>query len=279
MKKENLAQIVELSRLCLEHYWQGDHDFYLAYFTEDATWIGAQQEQFCHGKGHIAEVFRSIAAEMQTCHLLHQEYQVIHSDKTSCTVMGRYLATTDDTAPYFLQAWQRITMLWTWEADGPKIRHCHVSNPLGELKVVEGETFVNTIGKISNEFLKLRQQAMYCQKRIALTDGRENVHFVSPYEIEHATANRRTTIVFLSGGKQICARIRITDLLEQAGGVLVSVHRSHLVNPFCISRLEKQTIILQSGISLPIPEKRYTEIRETLQGFLSEDLEKKAWSR
>lgn len=269
MMKDTALQILDQTRSVLESYWQGNCEEILTYFAEDSTWIGAQLEQFYQGKVHIAQAIHQIFAEMKPCYLLHQEYRLVHRDKNSCTVMGRYLATTDETAEYFLQGWQRVTFLWVLEDEIPKIRHCHVSNPIGELKVAKGEAFVNTIGKMAYQFLKLHQQATHSKQRIMVLDRSDTMHFISPYEIAYATADRHNTNIVLIHGQEIFARLKITDLLEQAEGRLVAIHRSHLVNPFYVSHLEKQTAVLRSGVRLPIPEKKYTEIRERLQAVFS----------
>ena len=101
MMKDTALQILDQTRSVLESYWQGNCEEILTYFAEDSTWIGAQLEQFYQGKVHIAQAIRQISAEMKPCYLLHQEYRLVHRDKNSCTVMGKYLATTDETAEYF----------------------------------------------------------------------------------------------------------------------------------------------------------------------------------
>lgn len=270
MIKDMALQILAQTRQVLESYWQGNCEEILTYFAEDSTWIGAQLEQFYQGKAQIAQALRRVSAEMKPCYLLHQEYRLVHRDKNSCTIMGKYLATTDETAEYFLQGWQRVTLLWVLEEETPKIRHCHVSNPIGELKVAKGEAFVNTIGKMAYQFLKLHEQAEHSRQRLMVLDRSDTMHFISPYEIAYATADRHNTNIFLINGQEIFARLKITDLLEQTGGTLVAIHRSHLVNPFYVSHLEKQTAVLRSGVRLPIPEKKYTEIRERLLAFFSD---------
>lgn len=273
MKKELAAIALALTQELLEAYWQKDYAPLADYFAPEGTWIGAQQEQFYQGKDEITRALQRVVAEMQPCYLLHQEYRIVCQDKNSCTVMGRYLATTDETAPYFLQAWQRVTVVWTLEKDGLKIRHYHVSNPIGELRVGKGESFVNTVGKMTYRFLQIREQAQQSKRRVILTDSQENIHFISAYEIEYAAADRRNTSVFLADGQEISARIKLTDLQQQTAGILLPVHRSYLVNPFYINHLKKQTAVLRSGACLPIPEKKYGKVREQLDEFFAQQME------
>ena len=49
MRKELLAQAVELTRRCLERYWQGDGTFVLDRCAEDVLWIASAQSQYLEG--------------------------------------------------------------------------------------------------------------------------------------------------------------------------------------------------------------------------------------
>lgn len=267
MKKEEQAKILALTQQGLVRYWQGDYEEILSHFADEGTWIGAQGEQFCWGKEAIGALLHQVASEMVPCTLLHQEYQVVYSDRASCTVMGRYLATTQGKDQTFLQAWQRVTMVWAIQGEKRQIQHCHVSNPIGELKVAKGEAFVNTIGKMAWKFLQLQVKETCGRQRLVLTDSKERVYFVSPYEIEYAAADGRSVHVTLLDGQTLTIRGKLSDLEKQAGGGLMNIHRCYLVNPLCISSLEKQTAVLCSGARLPIPEKRYTQVRESIKEF------------
>ena len=55
------------------------------------------------------------------------------------------------------------------------------------------------------------------------------------------------------------------DALEaQLGSRFVRTHRSYLVNPDYISSMERYAVVLLNGSKLPIPKKKYNELRELL---------------
>ena len=58
--------------------------------------------------------------EIQPCHLLHQAFLVAQNAGNACTIVGRYLTTTDDEVGYCLQAQQRCTVTWELGEAGPK---------------------------------------------------------------------------------------------------------------------------------------------------------------
>ncbi len=84
--------------------------------------------------------------------------------------MGRYLTTTDDEVGYCLQAQQRCTVTWELGEAGPKIKCLHVSNPMGELKLAKGETFVNVLGQTTRKYIQDRLQGMARQDRIPVAE-------------------------------------------------------------------------------------------------------------
>ena len=97
-----------------------------------------------------------------------------------------------------------------------KIRHIHVSNPMGELQLAEDTHLV-------------------CEDRNFLI------------------------------------KMSITELAEIAGEqdkkLLIPVHRSYLVNPDYISSIERYTLTLLNGTKIPIPVRKYNEVREVLLHF------------
>lgn len=95
---------------------------------------------------------------IQPCIIANGEFNVVQNQGTSCTICGRYLVQTSPEADYFLQAEQRCTFVWELISDTPKIRHMHVSNPMGELKIADGSRFVNEIGQMAKKYLEEKIQ-------------------------------------------------------------------------------------------------------------------------
>lgn len=54
---------------------------------------------------------------------------------------------------------------------------------------------------------------------------------------------------------------------EQDKKLLIPVHRSYLVNPDYISSIERYTLTLLNGTKIPIPVRKYNEVREVLLHF------------
>lgn len=264
MNRKTLQEAVRLSQECLARYWQLDPEYTLNYCDDDVVWVGSLQSQFMEGRDAVAQDFRNSMQELKPCHLLGQEFIVAQNIGNSCTIVGRYLTTTDDDVEYFLQVQQRCTFVWEQTDDGLKIKHIHVSNPMGELKVTEGELFVNEMGKMAKEYLMNHICALKERKQIIVTDENEIIHFLMLSEVVYVDANGRGCIIHTVEGEKVNARLSITDFLNAVGESFISVHRSYVVNKAYISCIKKYEIVMMDGSRIPIPVKKYKAVREIL---------------
>lgn len=266
MNKKALQEITELTQECLARFWQLDPEFVINYFDRDILWIGSAQSQYTEGYEETARDFRGIMKELKPCHLLRQEFSIVQNAGNTCTIAGRYLTTVDDEVGFFLQVQQRCTFVWELTEDGPRIRHCHISNPMGELQLARDEKFPNVLGQMSKKYWTYRLRAAQDERRIVVTDRHEVVHFLLPAEVVYANANGRHSVIHTTSDREIDARMSITGFLAAAGEGFTAVHRSYALNDAYISRIRKYEIIMVDGSRIPVPERRYKEIRETLAG-------------
>lgn len=266
MNKQTLQEMIRLTQECLVRFWQLDAEFAISHFDQDILWIGSVQSQYTEGYEETIKDFRSIMKELKPCHLLRQEFYIVQNAGSACTIAGRYLTTIDDEVGYFLQVQQRCTFVWEIIKGEPKIKHCHISNPLGELQVAEGERFPNAIGRMTKKYWTYRLQAAQEKRRIVVTDKTDVVHFLLPSEVIYAAANGRNSIIYTTSDRKIQARMSITDFLAAAGYGFGTVHRSYVLNDAYISRIQKYEVIMADGSKIPIPERKYKEIREKLAG-------------
>ena len=56
----------------------------------------------------------------------------------------------------------------------------------------------------------------------------------------------------------------ITELENMAGHKLIKVHRSYLMNPYYVRKLERFELFMSTGKRIPVAEKRYTTIKKYL---------------
>ena len=265
MRKEQLERAVELTRECLEQYWQGDASLILSHCAEDIVWIAAAQGQYLEGLEAVRQDCAATLPDLQRCRLLGQEFTAAQNLGSVCTVAGRYLVTTDETMPYFLQVQQRCTFVWELQKGELLLRHVHVSNPLGELKTDEGSNVVGQLGPMAQQYLLRHYQEQLEARRVMILDRKEGViHFLAPVEILYAAANRRWCTIHTVKEEVIPARMSITDFAHAVGEGFVSVHRSYVLNVAYITLVRPYCAVLENGEEIPIPVKKLREVRESL---------------
>lgn len=261
--KQFETDAINLTHKCLCHYWQLDYQFVLDYCASDVIWIGSRQDEFILGFDETKADFEENIKDLQPCHLINAEFHAIASSSKLCAVTGRYLVTTDNNAAFFLQVQQRCSFVWEKTDNGLKIKHIHVSNPMGELKLAENETFPTTIGKMAHQYMLNHLKRTKDNTTLIANGDGGSLHFLQLSEILYVSALGKDAVVNTVQGK-IFVKSSITNLATQAPNSLVSIHRSYLVNPAYVSSIERYSVTITNGDKLPVPAKRFNELRETL---------------
>ena len=172
MRNEQLERAVELTRQCLDQYWQGDASLILSHCAEDIVWIAAAQGRYLESLEAVRQDCAATLPDLQRCRLLEQAFTVAQNLGSICTVAGRYLVTTDETMPYFLQVQQRCTFVWELQKGGLLLRHVHVSNPLGELKTDAGSNVVGQMEPMAQKYLLRHYQEQLEARWVMISERR-----------------------------------------------------------------------------------------------------------
>ncbi|MEI3171317.1 MAG: LytTR family transcriptional regulator [Lachnospiraceae bacterium] len=256
------SEMLNLTYECLSRYWQKDYMFIVSYCAEQVIWCGARQDEFLLTRSDVAEDFRFNAEGLQPCHLLNAEFYA-QSNASFCVVTGNYRVVTDETADFFLQAQQRCTFVWEKTKEGPRIRHMHVSNPIGEMKMDGKEAFPNKMGKMAYRYMMNEIQRRTCASRISAYGTNGSLTFFELPKVLFISALGKESVVQTADGKTF-VKNSISDLQKQAGDALIAIHRSYLVNPEFIRDIRRYTITLKNGTELPVPQRKYDDLRQKL---------------
>ena len=57
---------------------------------------------------------------------------------------------------------------------------------------------------------------------------------------------------------------KLSDFENKYNDHLLRIHTSFLINPSYVTKIERFNLQLQDGTILPIPEKKYTEVKEAI---------------
>lgn len=262
MKKLD-EEAIRLTHEVLVRYWQRDYMFAIENCMNDVIWVGSRQDEFQIGVAATQADFERAVKELQPCHLVDAEYHIAASGLKFCAVVGRYLVTTDSSADYYLQVQQRCSFVWVKTDVGLKISHLHISNPIGELKIAPNEAFPNTIGKMAHRYLMNRLEHTSNNDSLSVYGDGGSLHFIHLSDILYVAALDKDSVITTVNGDFYC-KTGINEIAKQAKPRLLSIHRSYLVNPEYVSTLERYNVIMANGKKLPVPAKRFNEVRDQM---------------
>ena len=135
---------------------------------------------------------------------------------------------------------------------------------MGELKLAEGETFVNVLGQTTRKYIQDRLQGMARQDRLPVVEEGGNTCFLRPGEIVSVMAEGRSCVIHCLEGRTIRARVGFSEFLHRVGPGFYRIHRSYAVNGTHLVCIRPYEVEMVDGSRIPIPVKRYRQVRDTL---------------
>lgn len=265
MKKSMLDEAVRLTREGLDRFWQGDGDFTLDLCAPDVIWIGAQEEQFCKGLDAMATEYGKILEQLIPCYLADAEFQIAKHAARTCTVVGRYLTTTDERSAMFLQVPQRCTTCWEVFDGKLRITHQHISNPIGEMKRTSDESMVREMGELSRRLMERRFTSQLSSQQIVVRARDGVTYYVPTGHIVCVEAEGKHSKLY-TDDKTIPACDSFGTLVSRLPAEFAPVQRSFVVNLDRVRELLKRGIVLSNGMEIPIPARRLAEVRNLMRG-------------
>jgi len=263
MNKVLEEQAVHLTQQVLARFWQLDCEYVLSLCTDDVMWIAPEQNRYMRGIEAVSADLLANRRELVPCHQSSAEYTVVQNCGRAISVVGRYLVTTDDGAPFFLQVQQRCQFIWELIDGELRIRSIYVSNPRGELAVSDGESFVNALGTMASRYLEARIALKSDHRRIVFSDSQGTIRFIPYANIMCIAANGKHSVVHTVSG-DFDAKMSISEMRAKLGAEFVTAHRSYLVNINYVAAVKPYEIEMADGQTVPVPQRRYTDIRDRI---------------
>ena len=260
-------EVVRLTAECLTRYWKRDYTFIFSHCAPKIVWISARQDEYLLTRDEVRENLETNCAAIPSCHLQHAEFQVAASCSELYVITGKYLVTTDPEEKFFLSAQQRCTFVWENTGNGLQISHIHISNPIGELKIAEDETFPDTMGKMASHYMKEEILRLTSDRKLSVCDVNGSLIFLQMSDVMFISALGKETVV-RTLTDCIFAKNSIKELAQQTQDCFVMTHRSYLVNPQYITAIRRYAITMQDGTELLVPRKKYDEIRTDSFGII-----------
>ena len=90
--------------------------------------------------------------------------------------------------------------------------------------------------------------------------------FISPYEIQWVEGSGHYSTIYFASAS-VTVKASINEIADMANGILIKVHSGYIVNPEYVRSIKRFSITLINNKKIPVPEKKYTEIKELLSEY------------
>lgn len=256
-----IKNAVEITEYIIREYYQLNLQPILSILSKDVVWIGPGN-LFVFGKEAFEEQFKH-GFVMPIMHLENAEFYLQKTGKNSCIVFGRYSCSSSVKSEKIMAVNQRLTICYENKKDKLELVHMHVSNEWNEL--VDNEVFPVQVSTQTYQYVKkiLKERLEEKEpKKVELKGGTANF-FVDPFMVLYVeTVGAKSMLHFLD--KIIIAHHKIGIIENIFPDYFYRAHRSYLINVNYIMAIKRYFITMSNGQIIPIPEKRYNEVKRVL---------------
>ena len=271
----NHQAVANLTAELILRYYKNEPMPFLEHFDDESLWYGPAEGQFIKGREAMIEIWSKEEHDL-TFTVGDMKVESISSHSSSCNVMLSYPVVTHYPDGHDISVNQRLLLCWgersITDENGkqikePRILVCHISNP--HAKHDEDVIYPTHFGQVYSG-----QNIMpYKGERLHFHGAdRSDYFYLSDSIIWIETAAGGMHSILHTAKESVEVLDKVIDLAERYPHLFLRCHQSYLVNPNYIRNICRFRVTLTNGVSLPIPEKKYTAFRDKAIGFPKKDL-------
>ena len=116
----------------------------------------------------------------------------------------------------------------------------------------------------------LEKEAKAIEKNIFILKSQNGITKISLSRLEYCEVVNRKILFHLSNGEEYECNLRMNELEEKLKdyGMFFKPHRSFLVNMDYIQTLTTHSIMTESGMKIPVPREKYTQIKQSYMEYI-----------
>lgn len=272
MTSENTALAIDLTQAILEQFWQQDTSLLLKYIDEDFSLTDALNNSIIQGQYQVCSFIPTAISGIIKSTLTDKMFIIAQNCGSACTVIGKYTLSPISDSDDMVYMKQYCVFIWELSGLGElKLKHIGVTKPDSMSESVYGNAFNSAMIPAGSA---LNQQNC-SSDRMIITDTDDCTRFIPRNDILYATSDGRNCQICCFSGI-INARINISSFVEKAGGRFVLIHRCYAINLDHITLLKPYCVVMSNGSELPVPVKRYNEIKQRLTELFSNKTKKRS---
>lgn len=261
MRKDMQLECLHRTQELLEAWWEKNPDPFVEAMDEDIMWIASGKEEYYYGREECVKHCVRLE-DLPRVYLLGQEYSVVHSDKDTCVVAGRYVANTAPGEAMVLSETQRVTFVWKLREEGLRIVHLHLSNALHILE--DGEDFPRKAGLETAAYLERLMEGWTGGNTLAVMCAGRREYVVPLMDVLYVEANGECCRVYTRDGcfSSVESFKSVTERLDES---FFQIHRKIVVNLERVRLVEPGSVTLFQGTKLPVAKRRMRAFRERIR--------------
>lgn len=262
-----MKNTVEFTEYMLREYYHLNAGPFFSALDADIMWIGPGN-LFVFGDEAVKNHFRG-GFIMPRIELEDAEFYSLQAGKDACIVVGRFTAHSGEDEKRIAAANQRVTIHYkqTGKNKTVKATHIHVSNEWNEL--VDDEVFpvkvsMQTYGYVQKLLAKGGVKKHH--RKIELRNDAV-LQYIDPDMVVYAEALGKHTVIHFMD-KVITIKRIIGDVAPLFPESFYRPHRGYLINCEFVAFVERYRITMVTGMAIPIPEKRYSQVRADIAAVM-----------
>lgn len=262
---KSLDNIAGFTRYLLCEYYRLNAKPLFSVLSDDAMWIGPGN-LFVFGAAAIKSYFKN-GWIMPPMTMQDEEFYSLGGSDKLRTVVGQYVLTSDHSSEMVCAERQRITFQYRVEKDRVSLCHMHVSN---EWSALEGdEIFPVKMSTQTYQYVQmlLSESGRHGERTKVVLRTESTTLFIDPDMVMYVEAIGASSIIHYID-KGITVKKILGELVPLFPEYFYRAHRSFLVNCNYISEIERYSLTLITGEKIPVPEKRYTSVRDDITAIM-----------
>lgn len=258
-----IQDFVSLSGEILTQYYDNNITPFLDACHEDVLWIGPAEKQVIRTKKALVNTFLSELHELKF--VLH-DLVITPLATTSNRVVEIIMFFMVDTIwpdNSMNRVNQRIHLSWIMNNGVPQIRLCHISNAIS---YDERDTIYPV--HYDSKFRGMPLAGVSRSERLSFKGTDKSLLFLNRNQILYIESHgRHSNIHTTSNSYEITESL--LSLEKRFPDYFLRCHQSYLINPDFASSIERFKLTMSDGFVIPIPEKKYTQVKRLLLDFIN----------
>lgn len=262
----NSEDLIHRSITIIKEYYRNNLEPYFCSLSEDVLWIGPAERQELRGRDTI------ITAFTQEIHALRFTVGPIRSvcikpHRGICEIILFY--TVDTHYPDGNTEQHRQRLQYTWQERRTRTEHgydciweiamIHISNawPYDSRDLIYPVHY-ESLG-LPVRFVSNKMQGLIIKAADA------SIYSIQPETLLYIeTIKHSARLCIHTTSDTIVVNGTLPEYEHDYPGLLLRIHASYLINPIHVIKIERFAVTLTDGTRLPVPEKKYTDIKRRI---------------